>query len=226
MLTKCSCCERVLNIRPEVPPQQCVYCHEPFVPAPMPPKRRVQKFILVHNRPYEPTAKSTSVDNQAGTPNKPGVVVLKAVYVLIAAVILFFTAQTSMTFVSQLDWERTEGVVTFSYSGWSEQRYNFTVDGVNYSGVASCPTKGGASPGGSSSYAVCPEEGSIAHVMYDPANPEENHLGSKLNNFGAASAMWFFTAIWVILPLLLKFNVIVFVEDLTREKEKTHYKKS
>ena len=32
--------------------------------------------------------------------------------------------------------------------------------------------------------------------------------------------MWFFTALWVILPLLVKLNVIVFAEDLTRSEGK------
>ena len=46
--------------------------------------------------------------------------------------------------------------------------------------------------------------------LYDPANPENNHLGSKFGSLFAALAMWFFTALWVILPLLVKLNVIVF----------------
>ena len=218
MLTKCSCCERVLNIKPEAPPEQCVYCHESFVPAPMPPKRRFQKFIMVHNRPYQPRYETPSFDNRDGL-YKRLPVALKTIYVVLAAVILFFTAQTSMTFVSELDWEQTEGVVTFSYSGWNEQRYTFTVDDVNYSGVAPCPSRGGGGPGGSSGYVVCPEEGSIVKVVYDPVNPKDNHLGSKLYNLGPALAMWFFTSAWILLPLLLKFNMVVLVEDLTREKE-------
>lgn len=218
MLTTCSCCERVLNIKPEAPPQLCVYCHEPFVPAPTPPRRRLQKFILVHNRPYEPTAKSTSVDNEADAPYKRGEIFAMAFCAVIAGVILIFTALASLTLVSELDWEQTEGVVTFSYSGWDEQRYNFTVDGVNYSGVAPCPEIGGG-PGGGSGNTVCPVEGSIAKVMYDPANPDDNHLGSKLENLGAAMIGWLFTTILIILPLLVIFDVIVFVEDLTREKE-------
>ena len=224
MLTKCSCCERVLNIRPEVPPQQCVYCHEPFVPAPMPPKRRVQKFILVHNRPYKPTDKSTSVDNEAEAPYKRGEIFAMAFLAVIAGAILIFTALASLTLVSELDWEQTEGVVTFSYSGWSEQRYNFTVDGVNYSGVAPCPQVGGG-PGGGSGHTVCPVEGSIAKVIYDPANPEDNHLGSKLENLGTAMIGWLFTSI-IVLPLLVIFDVIVFVEDLTREKDKPRHEES
>ena len=225
MLTTCSCCERVLNIKPESPPQQCVYCHEPFVPSPTPPKRRLQKFILVRNRPYKPTDKQTSVDNEADAPYKRAEIFAMAFWAVMAGVILIFTALASITLVSELDWEQTEGVVTFSYSGWSEQRYNFTVDGVNYSGVAPCPQLGGG-PGGGSGTTVCPVEGSIAKVMYDPANPEDNHLGSKLENLGAAMIMWLFTSILIVLPLLVIFDVIVFVEDLTREKDKPRHEES
>ncbi|MEC7504059.1 MAG: DUF3592 domain-containing protein, partial [Candidatus Thermoplasmatota archaeon] len=121
---------------------------------------------------------------------------MKTIYVMLVAVVLFFTAQTSMTFVSEPDWERTEGVVTFSYSGWGEQRYNFSVEGENYSGTAPCPTIGGG-PGGGSGHVNCPAVGSIVKVIYDPANPENNHLGSKFGSLFAALAMWFFTALWV-----------------------------
>lgn len=200
LLTKCSSCGQVFNIEPEHPPVRCNHCQDPFLPVPMPPKRGFQKVIMFSQAPNIHSSKLSSV--------------MKTIYVMLVAVVLFFTAQTSMTFVSELDWERTEGVVTFSYSGWGEQRYNFSVEGENYSGTAPCPTIG-AGPGGGSGQVNCPAVGSIAKVMYDPANPENNHLGSKFGSLFAALAMWFFTALWVILPLLVKFNVLVFAEDLT-----------